>query len=122
MGSISIFFLNLVIITSIDLSLSSSINCPISSLVKVFPGLTPCHELSDAQLTEAMGVGLAMIGLFELLNDDDDGIYDDVKEALEDKVERLLADNQVPQVAEPTYTAEGNVLRLNAFTRTKGSC
>ena len=80
------------------------------------------HELSDKQLTEAMGVGLAMIGLFELLNDDDDGIYDDVKEALEDKVERLLADNQVPQVAEPTYTAEGNVLRLNAFTRTKGSC
>tara|TARA_R110001606_G_scaffold165163_1_gene309531 strand:+ start:226 stop:561 length:336 start_codon:yes stop_codon:yes gene_type:complete len=80
------------------------------------------HELSDEQLTEAMGVGLAMIGLFELLNDDDDGIYDDVKEALEDKVERLLADNQVPQVAEPTYTAEGNVLRLNAFTRTKGSC
>ena len=51
------------------------------------------HELSDEQLTEAMGVGLAMIGLFELLNDDDDGIYDDVKEALEDKVERLLADN-----------------------------
>ena len=80
------------------------------------------HELSDAQLTEAMGVGLAMIGLFELLNDDNDGIYDDVEEALEDKVERLLADNQVPQVAEPTYTAEGNVLRLNAFTRTKGSC
>lgn len=80
------------------------------------------HELSDAQLTEAMGVGLAMIGLFELLNDDDDGIYDDVKEALENKIERLLADNQVPQVAEPTYTAEGNVLRLNAFTRTKGSC
>jgi len=80
------------------------------------------HELSDEQLTEAMGVGLAMIGLFELLNDDDDGIYDDVKEALEDKVERLLADNQAPQVAEPTYTAEGNVLRLNAFTRTKGSC
>ena len=80
------------------------------------------HELSDEQLTEAMGVGLAMIGLFELLNDDDDGIYDDVKEALENKVERLLADNQVPQVAEPTYTAEGNVLRLNAFTRTKGSC
>jgi len=80
------------------------------------------HELSDEQLTETRGVGLAMIGLFELLNDDDDGIYDDVKEALEDKVERLLADNQVPQVAEPTYTAEGNVLRLNAFTRTKGSC
>ena len=82
------------------------------------------HELSDAQLTEAMGVGLAMIGLFELLNDDHDGIYDDVKEALEDKVERLLEDNQVPQdnKLEPTYTAEGNVLRLNAFTRTKGSC
>ena len=80
------------------------------------------HELSDEQLTEAMGVGLAMIGLFELLNDDDDGIYDDVKEALENKIERLLADNQVPQVAEPTYTAEGNVLRLNAITRTKGSC
>jgi len=82
------------------------------------------HELSDEQLTEAMGVGLAMIGLFELLNDDDDGIYDDVKEALEDKVERLLADNQVPQDTEiePTYTTEGNVLRLNAFTRTKGSC
>ncbi len=82
------------------------------------------HELSDAQLTEAMGVGLAMIGLFELLNDDNDGIYDDVKEALEDKVERLLEDNQVPQddKLESTYTAEGNVLRLNAFTRTKGSC
>ena len=82
------------------------------------------HELSDEQLTEAMGVGLAMIGLFELLNDDDDGIYDDVKEALENKIERLLADNQVPQdnKLESTYTAEGNVLRLNAFTRTKGSC
>ena len=64
------------------------------------------------------------MGLFELLNDDDDGIYDDVKEALENKIERLLADNQVPQdnKLESTYTAEGNVLRLNAFTRTKGSC
>lgn len=82
------------------------------------------HELSDEQLTETMGVGLTMIGLFELLNDDDDGIYDDVKEALENKIERLLADNQVPQdnKLESTYTAEGNVLRLNAFTRTKGSC
>ena len=61
---------------------------------------------------------------YELLNDDHDGIYEEVKTALEDKVERLLADNQVPQddKLEPTYTAEGNVLRLNAFTRTKGSC
>ena len=84
------------------------------------------HELSDENLTEAMGVGLAMIGLFELLNDDDDddGIYEEVKIALDNKVEQLLADNQVAQEAEmePVYTTEGNVLRLNAFTRTKGSC
>ena len=82
------------------------------------------HELSDENLTEAMGVGLAMIGLFELLNDDDDGIYEEVKIALDNKVEQLLADNQVAQEAEmePVYTTEGNVLRLNAFTRTKGNC
>jgi len=82
------------------------------------------HELSDEQLTEAMGVGIAMIGLFELLNDDDDEIYEDLKFALEEKVERLLEENQVPMDDTPqsSYTAEGNVLRLNAFTRTKGSC
>ena len=82
------------------------------------------HALSDEQLTEAMGVGIAMIGLFELLNDDHDGIYEEVKIALDNKVEQLLADNQVAQEAEmePVYTTEGNVLRLNVFTRTKGSC
>ena len=82
------------------------------------------HELSDEQLTEAMGVGLAMIGLFELLNDDDDNIYENVKLALEEKVEQLLEDNQVPTDDTPqsSYTAEGNILTLSAFTKTKGNC
>jgi len=74
------------------------------------------HELTDDQLSDAMGVGLAMIGLFELLNDDDDEIYEDLKFALEE--------NQVPSddTPEASYTAEGNVLTLSAFTKTKGNC
>ena len=82
------------------------------------------HELTDDQLADAMGVGLAMIGLFELLNDDDDEIYEDLKFALEEKVERLLEDNQVPTDDTPqsSYTAEGNILTLSAFTKTKGNC
>jgi len=82
------------------------------------------HEMTDDQLSDAMGVGLAMIGLFELMNDDDTGVYEEVKLALEDKVDRLLegGDEGDEDTPEPTYTAEGNVLTLNVFTRTKGSC
>ena len=81
------------------------------------------HELTDDQLSDAMGVGLAMIGLFELMNDDDTGVYEKVKLALENKVEHLLEGNEDEEdESEPMYTAEGNVLTLSAFTRTKGSC
>ena len=81
------------------------------------------HEMTDSALADAMGVGLAMIGLFELMNDDDTGVYEEVKLALEDKVERLLEGNEDEEdESEPMYTAEGNVLTLSAFTRTKGSC
>ena len=53
-----------------------------------------------------------------------DEIYEDLKFALEEKVERLLEDNQVPTDDTPqsSYTAEGNVLTLSAFTKTKGNC
>jgi len=82
------------------------------------------HVMTDEQLADAMGVGLAMIGMFELLNDDDDNIYENVKLALEEKVEHLLEDNQVPTDDTPqsSYTAEGNILTLSAFTKTKGNC
>jgi len=81
------------------------------------------HEMTDSDLADAMGVGLAMIGLFELMNDDDTGVYEKVKLALENKVERLLEGNEDEEdESEPMYTAEGNVLTLSAFTRTKGSC
>tara|TARA_R110000803_G_scaffold65780_1_gene127019 strand:- start:707 stop:1057 length:351 start_codon:yes stop_codon:yes gene_type:complete len=85
------------------------------------------HEMSDEQLADAMGVGLAMIGLFELLNDDDDEVYEDVRFALEERVERLLEENQVlmdddDDVPQSSYTAEGNVLTLSSFTKTKGNC
>tara|TARA_R100000935_G_C2772664_1_gene138320 strand:+ start:150 stop:503 length:354 start_codon:yes stop_codon:yes gene_type:complete len=86
------------------------------------------HEMSDEQLADAMGVGLAMIGLFELLNDDDDEVYEDVRFALEERVELLLEENQVPMddededVPQSSYTSEGNVLTLSAFTKTKGNC
>ena len=82
------------------------------------------HELTDEQLSDAMSVGLAMIGLFELLNDDDSDMYEAIKFALEDKIERLLEENLEPndESSEPTYTTEGNVVTLNAFTRTKGTC
>ena len=81
------------------------------------------HEMTDSDLADAMGVGLAMIGLFELMNDDDTGVYEKVKLALENKVEHLLEGNEDEEdESEPMYTAEGNVLTLSAFTRTKGNC
>ena len=83
------------------------------------------HAMTNNELSDAMGVGLAMIGLFELLNDDDENVYEAIKVALDAKVERLLEENRVPlddNISKPIYTAEGNILRLHAFTRTKGSC
>ena len=85
------------------------------------------HAMTNNELSDAMGVGLAMIGLFELLNDDDEDVYEDVKHALEEKVQTLLENNNNNNpskviATKPLYTAEGNILTLNAFTRTKGSC
>jgi len=82
------------------------------------------HEMTDKDLSDAMNVGLAMMGLFELLNDDDEDNYYDIKEALEDKIDHLLKPNMTQEnsVPDPEYTTSGNIITLNAFTRTKGSC
>ena len=80
------------------------------------------HILEKEQLSDAMGVALAMVGLFEIMNDDEEDLYSNVKEELEYKVQKLLRDNEIEEEKEPVYTTDGNLITLNAFTKTKGNC
>jgi len=84
----------------------------------------PDNILDDDELDIALHVAVSMSAFFELLVDDDDnelaGIIDLLKDKLDDKMQEIL--NAEESEIVPLYTSEGNVIRINKFTKTKGTC
>jgi hypothetical protein len=66
-----------------------------------------------------------MSAFFELLVDEDQSeIMDMLKEKLDNKMQEIL-DTETSEYVEdgtPLYTSEGNIIRINRFTKTKGTC
>lgn len=84
----------------------------------------PDNILDDDELDIALHVAVSMSAFFELLVDDDDNelasIINLLKDKLNDKMQEILNADESESV--PLYTSEGNVIRINKFTKTKGTC
>jgi len=83
----------------------------------------PDNSLGDESLELALDVALTMTALFELALDDESSFMEDVKLSVEAKIQEIMDDVDDDEEDEgPSYTSEGNVLKINRFTKTKGSC
>jgi|TARA_R110000782_G_scaffold187280_3_gene277487 predicted RNA-binding protein associated with RNAse of E/G family len=84
----------------------------------------PDNILDEDELDEALQVAVTMSAFFELALDDSTGIMETLKEQLNDKMHEIMSMNssEYEDDVVPLYTSEGNVLRINRFTKTKGNC
>jgi len=82
----------------------------------------PDNSLGDESLELALDVALTMTALFELALDDESSFMEDVKLSVEAKIQEIMDDVDDDEDEGPSYTSEGNVLKINRFTKTKGSC
>ena len=82
----------------------------------------PDNSLGDESLELALDVALTMTALFELALDDESTFMEDVKLSVEEKIKEIMDDMDEEEDVRPSYTSEGNVLKLNRFTKTEGSC
>jgi len=60
--------------------------------------------------------------LFELALDEESDILDGLKASVEAKIQEIMNDTMEEEQEGPAYSSEGNVLKINRFTKTKGSC
>ena len=85
----------------------------------------PDNILDDEELDVALQIAVSMSAFFELLVDEDQSeIMDMLKENLDNKMQEIL-DTETSEYVEdgtPLYTSEGNIIRINRFTKTKGTC
>jgi|TARA_R110002073_G_scaffold10054_2_gene49524 hypothetical protein len=85
----------------------------------------PDNILDDEELDVALQIAVSMSAFFELLVDEDQSeIMDMLKEKLDNKMQEIL-DTETSEYVEdgtPLYTSEGNIIRINRFTKTKGTC
>jgi len=82
----------------------------------------PDNSLGDESLELALDVALTMTALFELALDDESTFMEDVKLSVEEKIKEIMDDMDEEEDVRPSYTSEGNVLKINRFTKTEGSC
>ena len=91
----------------------------------------PDNILDDEELEIALQVAVTMNAFFELVVNDDLDIMGELKEKLEEKIQEIMdSDNddddedadEYENDGGPLYTSEGNVLKINKFTKTKGRC
>ena len=83
----------------------------------------PDNSLGDESLELALDVALTMTALFELALDDESSFMEDVKLSVEAKIQEIMDDVDDDEEDEgPSYTSEGNVLKINRYTKTEGSC
>ncbi len=84
----------------------------------------PDNILDEEELELALQIAVTMNAFFELALDEDLDIMGTLKERLAEKVHEILKADSKEQEEDtgPLYTSEGNVLKINRFTKTKGSC
>ena len=84
----------------------------------------PDNEMNEEDLELALDVALTMNALFELALDDNSGFMEDVKSDVEAKIKQIMleANEEEDKEEGPMYTSEGNILKINRYTKTKGSC
>jgi len=81
----------------------------------------PDNSLGDESLELALDVALTMTALFELALDDELTFMEDVKLSVEAKIKQIMEEIEEENVR-PSYTSEGNIIKINRFTKTEGSC
>ena len=85
----------------------------------------PDNVLDKEELELALQIAVTMNAFFELALDEDLDIMGALKERLAEKVQEILEaddDDEQEEDTGPLYTSEGNVLKINRFTKTRGSC
>ena len=86
----------------------------------------PDNILDEEELELALQVAVTMNAFFELALDEDLDLMSTLQDRLEEKIQEILddddADGDEEEDADPFYTSKGNVLKINRFTKTKGSC
>lgn len=87
----------------------------------------PENILEDNELDLAIQVAVTMSAFFELVADEEDeeaSMMKVLKDKLERKVHEIMTEDLLDYEEQtlPLYTAEGNILKINRFTKTKGSC
>ena len=86
----------------------------------------PDNVLEEEDLDLAIQVAVTMSAFFELVASDDDEmeVLASLKERLEEKIQEIMdADESIfKEDSLPLYSSEGNILTINKFTKTKGTC
>tara|TARA_R100000935_G_scaffold53759_1_gene81861 strand:- start:439 stop:786 length:348 start_codon:yes stop_codon:yes gene_type:complete len=86
----------------------------------------PDNVLEEEDLDLAIQVAVTMSAFFELVASDDDEmeVLASLKERLEEKIQEIMdADESIfEEDSLPLYSSEGNILTINKFTKTKGTC
>ena len=83
---------------------------------------SPDNDMDEDALELALDVALTMNALFELALDEESDILDGLKASVEAKIQEIINDTMEEEQEGPAYSSEGNVLKINRFTKTKGSC
>ena len=86
----------------------------------------PDNVLEEEDLDLAIQVAVTMSAFFELVASDDEEmeVLASLKERLEEKIQEIMdADESIfEEDSLPLYSSEGNILTINKFTKTKGTC
>ena len=84
----------------------------------------PDNILDEEELELALQVAVTMNAFFELALDEDLDLMATLQDRLEEKIQEILDDDDDDEEedAGPLYTSKGNILKINRFTKTKGSC
>lgn len=81
------------------------------------------NTMDDEDLDVALNVALTMNALFELAMDEESDLITELRDKVQDKIDEIIEGDYDDELdVAPSYTSEGNILKINKFTKTKGSC
>jgi len=79
--------------------------------------------MNEEDLDIALNVALTMNALFELVMDEESDLIAELRDKVQDKIDEIIEGDYDDELdVGPTYTSDGNILKINKFTKTKGSC
>ena len=81
------------------------------------------NTMDDEDLDVALNVALTMNALFELAMEEESDLITELRDKVQDKIDEIIEGDYDDELdVAPSYTSEGNILKINKFTKTKGSC